>query len=161
MRALPVLLPLLMCVVVGLSQVRVEVKAVKLCGEFLRAVVYTCGGSRFRQLLNEPEQLEGELSISTFYFKPSLLPPISISSYLNFFTLNLAYRPFNSDSHYDLSFLLCDVMCRFGNEEKSPISLEDLKASLWSEFSRRDLNNMLTTVCYQVGCRKSDLTHLC
>ncbi|CAB1323934.1 unnamed protein product [Coregonus sp. 'balchen'] len=109
MRVLPVLLPLLLCVAGGLSQVRAEVKAVKLCGrEFLRAVIYTCGGSRWRRLVNEQEQLEG-----------------------------------------------------LANEEKSPSNLEDLKASLGSEFSRRDLNNMLTTMCCQVGCRKSDLTYLC
>lgn len=79
MRVLPVILPLLLCVAVGLSQVRAEVSLVKMCGrEFLRAVVYTCGGSRWRRLLNEPEQLEGELPISTFYFKPllNLLPPL-------------------------------------------------------------------------------------
>lgn len=60
MRALVVLLPLLLCAVVGVSQVRAEVKAVKLCGrEFLRAVVYTCGGSRWRRLLSEPD-MDGE-----------------------------------------------------------------------------------------------------
>lgn len=53
MRAL-VLLPLLLCAAVHVSQVRGEVKAVKLCGrEFLRAVVYTCGGSRWRRFLSE------------------------------------------------------------------------------------------------------------
>lgn len=51
MRAV-VLLPLLLCAAVHVSQVRAEVKAVKLCGrEFLRAVVYTCGGSRWRRVL--------------------------------------------------------------------------------------------------------------
>lgn len=55
MRAL-VVLPLLLCVAVHVDQVRAEVKAVKLCGrEFLRAVVYTCGGSRWRRLLTETD----------------------------------------------------------------------------------------------------------
>lgn len=49
MRAL-VLFPLLLCAVASVVQVGAEVKAVKLCGrEFLRAVVYTCGGSRWRR----------------------------------------------------------------------------------------------------------------
>ncbi|XP_029542710.1 insulin-like 5a [Oncorhynchus nerka] len=109
MRVLPVTLPLLLCVAVGLSQVRAEVSLVKLCGrEFLRAVVYTCGGSRWRRLLDQPEQLE------------------------------------------DLA-----------NGELQQSSLEDLKSNLGSEFSRRDLNHMLTTVCCKMGCRKSDLTYLC
>lgn len=55
MRAL-VVLPLLLCAVVHVDQVRAEVKAVKLCGrEFLRAVVYTCGGSRWRRFLSETD----------------------------------------------------------------------------------------------------------
>ncbi|GLD49528.1 relaxin-3-like protein [Lates japonicus] len=59
MRAL-VILPLLLCAVVCVDQVRAEVKAVKLCGrEFLRAVVYTCGGSRWRRLLTESD-MDGE-----------------------------------------------------------------------------------------------------
>lgn len=53
MRGL-LLLPLLLCAAVHVSQVRGEVKAVKLCGrEFLRAVVYTCGGSRWRRFFSE------------------------------------------------------------------------------------------------------------
>lgn len=55
MRAL-VVLPLLLCAVLHVDQVRAEVKAVKLCGrEFLRAVVYTCGGSRWRRFLSETD----------------------------------------------------------------------------------------------------------
>lgn len=41
-------------------------------------------------------------------------------------------------------------------------SLESLSSSnLNSQLSRRDMNNILTKVCCQVGCRKSDLTFLC
>lgn len=55
MRALLVL-PLLLCAVVHVDQVKAEVKAVKLCGrEFLRAVVYTCGGSRWRRFFSETD----------------------------------------------------------------------------------------------------------
>ncbi|XP_018551797.1 insulin-like 5a [Lates calcarifer] len=109
MRAL-VILPLLLCAVVCVDQVRAEVKAVKLCGrEFLRAVVYTCGGSRWRRLLTESD-MDG-------------LPT--------------------------------------GEQN----SLENLSSSSssspGSQLTRRDINNMLTTVCCQVGCRKSDLAFLC
>uniref|UniRef100_A0A3Q1G615 Relaxin-3-like n=1 Tax=Acanthochromis polyacanthus TaxID=80966 RepID=A0A3Q1G615_9TELE len=104
MRAL-VVFPLLLCAVVCVDQVRAEVKAVKLCGrEFLRAVVYTCGGSRWRRLLTDTD-MEG-----------------------------------------------------LATGEQS--SLESL-SSRSSEFTKRDMNNILTTVCCQVGCRKSDLTFLC
>ncbi|XP_039985197.1 insulin-like 5a [Xiphias gladius] len=109
MQAL-VFLPLLLCSAVCVEQVRAEVKAVKLCGrEFLRAVVYTCGGSRWRRLLTESD-MDGLPSVEN-----SSLESISISS----------------------------------------------SSSPGSELTRRDINNILTTVCCQVGCRKSDLTFLC
>ncbi|XP_047443515.1 insulin-like 5a [Mugil cephalus] len=104
MRAL-VVLPLLLCAVACVGQVRADVKAVKLCGrEFLRAVVYTCGGSRWRRVLSEPD-MDG-------------LPTGEHSS------------------------------------------LESLGGPS-SEVTKRDINNVLTTLCCQVGCRKSDLTFLC
>ncbi|XP_051232679.1 insulin-like 5a [Dicentrarchus labrax] len=108
MRAL-VVLPLLLCAVVHVDQVRAEVKAVKLCGrEFLRAVVYTCGGSRWRRFLSETD-MDGD-----------------------------------------------------GLPAGEQSSLESLSSSNpGSRLTRRDMNNILTTVCCQVGCRKSDLTFLC
>ncbi|XP_034558680.1 insulin-like 5a [Notolabrus celidotus] len=108
MRAL-VVLPLLLCVAVQVEQVRAEVKAVKLCGrEFLRAVVYTCGGSRWRRFLSDMD---------------SDVPGLPAGDHN---------------------------------------SLEDLTSSnSGSQLTRRDMNNILTTVCCQVGCRKSDLTFLC
>ncbi|XP_068446111.1 insulin-like peptide INSL5 [Clinocottus analis] len=104
MRAALVVLPLLLCAAVCGVQVRAEVKAVKLCGrEFLRAVVYTCGGSRWRRFLSESDM--------------------------------------------------------DGSPTGDQSSLES--GNRGSELSRRDINNILTTVCCQVGCRKSDLTFLC
>lgn len=40
-------------------------------------------------------------------------------------------------------------------------SMEGLSTNLGSELTRRDLNNVLTTVCCKVGCRKSELAFLC
>ncbi|TNN36431.1 Relaxin-3 [Liparis tanakae] len=105
MRAAGVL-PLLLCAALcAAPPAAAEVKAVKLCGrEFLRAVVYTCGGSRWRRLLGG----EDEDGATT-------------------------------------------------GDQSSPESL----GPPGSEPSRRDINNILTTVCCQVGCRKSDLAFLC
>ncbi|XP_056270071.1 insulin-like 5a [Pseudoliparis swirei] len=101
MRAAGVL-PLLLCAALCAAA---EVKAVKLCGrEFLRAVVYTCGGSRWRRLLGEE-----------------------------------------------------DTDRATAGDQSGPESL----GLPGSEPSRRDINNILTTVCCQVGCRKSDLAFLC
>ncbi|KAF3835353.1 hypothetical protein F7725_027911 [Dissostichus mawsoni] len=123
MHALGVL-PLLLCAAVCVLQVRAEVKAVKLCGrEFLRAVVYTCGGSRWRRFLSDSD-MDGETT--SFFSKQTVLV----------------------------------VVPGLPTGEQS--SLERLTRSIpGSEFSRRDMNNVLTSVCCQVGCRKSDLTFLC
>ncbi|KAM9761612.1 insulin-like peptide INSL5 [Menidia menidia] len=105
MRAL-VVLPLLLCVVMSAHQARAEVMAVKLCGrEFLRAVVYTCGGSRWRRFFSEPD-------------------------------VDAAGLPAAEQSL-------------------------DSPSSSGSEWTKRDINNILTTMCCQIGCRKSDLTYLC
>ncbi|XP_048054436.1 insulin-like 5a [Megalobrama amblycephala] len=55
-----VLLPvLLLCAVCSVSVMQADVRAVKLCGrEFIRAVVYTCGGSRWRRF-SSPQDMEG------------------------------------------------------------------------------------------------------
>ncbi|XP_049588139.1 insulin-like peptide INSL5 [Syngnathus scovelli] len=112
MRAL-VVLPLLLCAIAWVGSTKTEVKAVKLCGrEFLRAVVYTCGGSRWRRF-----QAESDMDGLSTGEENTLESLPSITT-----------RP-GSGSGLDLS--------------------------------RRDMNNILTTVCCQVGCRKSDLAFLC
>lgn len=74
-----VVLPLLLLAVVQVEQVRAEAKAVKLCGrEFLRAVVYTCGGSRWRRFLSETDvDADGETM-----FAESFLIVIFLASFV-------------------------------------------------------------------------------
>ncbi|KAG1941018.1 insulin-like 5a [Pimephales promelas] len=49
---------LLLCAVCSVSVIQADVRTVKLCGrEFIRAVVYTCGGSRWRRF--SPKDMEG------------------------------------------------------------------------------------------------------
>ncbi|XP_062854151.1 insulin-like 5a [Trichomycterus rosablanca] len=97
---------LLLWGICGVSQVAAEVKPGRLCGrEFIRAMVYTCGGSRWRRLLAPPN---------------------------------------------------VDV---FSAGEQS--SAEGLGEGAGSDLSTRDLNHMMTSMCCQVGCRKSDLSLLC
>ncbi|XP_056894341.1 insulin-like 5a isoform X2 [Takifugu flavidus] len=107
-----VVLPLLLLAVVQVEQVRAEAKAVKLCGrEFLRAVVYTCGGSRWRRFLSETDM----------------------------------------DADGEQNSL----------ESLSSSSSSSSSSSLSPHLTRRDFNNIVTNMCCQVGCRKSDLTFLC
>ncbi|KAI7807723.1 insulin-like 5a [Triplophysa rosa] len=110
LHAPTLLLPvLLLWAVCSVSEAQAEVRTVKLCGrEFIRAVVYTCGGSRWRRL-SSPQDMEEES------------------------------RLFNGD----------------------PSSTEALSEAVGSDLTRRDLNNVMTNICCQVGCKKSDLAFLC
>ncbi|XP_023864914.1 relaxin-3-like [Salvelinus namaycush] len=101
------LFSLLLLCVLCVGEVRMEdaatVSAVRLCGrEFLRAVVYTCGGSRWRR------------------------------------------------------FPVEDINGRVDQNGLKPWGAEPVM-----DRRRRDLNEALTTVCCQLGCRKSDLTIMC
>ncbi|KAK7880750.1 hypothetical protein WMY93_032611 [Mugilogobius chulae] len=50
------------------SHAQPDVKAVKLCGrEFLRAVVYTCGGSRWRRSIAPPDTDDESLSAESLW----------------------------------------------------------------------------------------------
>uniref|UniRef100_A0A672LVK4 Relaxin-3-like n=1 Tax=Sinocyclocheilus grahami TaxID=75366 RepID=A0A672LVK4_SINGR len=61
---LPVLLLWAAC---SVSDVQADVRTVKLCGrEFIRAIVYTCGGSRWRRF-SSPQDMEGEFSIAEIH----------------------------------------------------------------------------------------------
>lgn len=62
MRAL-VVLPLLLCAVVCVDQVRAQVTAMKLCGkQLINAISYTCGASRWRRFFSEPD-VDGEKTL--------------------------------------------------------------------------------------------------
>ncbi|KAJ8392580.1 hypothetical protein AAFF_G00074580 [Aldrovandia affinis] len=55
MRKLVLLPALVLCALCAVAQAEGEAKTIKLCGrEFIRAIVYTCGGSRWRRILDEP-----------------------------------------------------------------------------------------------------------
>ncbi|XP_051986085.1 insulin-like 5a [Xyrauchen texanus] len=74
---LPVLLLWAVC---SISEIQAEVTTVKLCGrEFIRAVVYTCGGSRWRRLSSQQDMevlFNGDPS-SAEDFNESLGPDLS------------------------------------------------------------------------------------
>ncbi|KAI1892125.1 hypothetical protein AGOR_G00150740 [Albula goreensis] len=102
-----VLLPILaLCALCMSTRAQGEATAIKLCGrEFIRAIVYTCGGSRWRRIVGGP------------------------------------------------------ALTGVGSQEQD--SFELLSTSSRTQPSRRDLNQLLTTMCCQVGCRKTDLAFIC
>ncbi|XP_030630640.1 insulin-like 5b [Chanos chanos] len=104
MRFLLLAVLLVSALLSGSVQPAGTVSALKLCGrEFVRAVVYTCGGSRWRRIPSDD----------------------------------------NAEDYQDQT------------------GLDILTSKTGMDLTRRDLNDMLTIVCCQVGCRNSDLARLC
>ncbi|MBN3284947.1 REL3 protein, partial [Polyodon spathula] len=141
MRAI-VLGVLLLAVLSASTEVRGDMKVVKLCGrEFIRAVIYTCGGSRWRRLLDEQEltvcqerftfTVSTMLNWRTFYYQMNRLDP----------------QPYNSQ--------------RQGTDSEEPLNYRTRAEGELSPRARRDLNQLLTTACCQWGCNKKDLSSLC
>ncbi|XP_030647863.1 insulin-like peptide INSL5 [Chanos chanos] len=103
--ALPVLSVVVLCLLCEVSWAQAEGKAVKLCGrEFIRAVVYTCGGSRWRRLLNQQE-IEG---LSVGEQSSAEVPDDSFSSELTGRDLN------HMLTRRDLNHMLTNVCCQVG-----------------------------------------------
>lgn len=92
MRAL-VVLPLLLCAVVCVDQVRAQVTAMKLCGkQLINAISYTCGASRWRRFFHEPD-VDGE---KTLLLIISHNRRDAFSSWVSFFSL-ICYKFSGSD----------------------------------------------------------------
>ncbi|XP_018418589.1 PREDICTED: insulin-like peptide INSL5 [Nanorana parkeri] len=138
MRALSVCCVLLTVLVVA-EQVQGDGQFVKLCGrEFIRAVIYTCGGSRWRRFLvgNPQDMAERE----------------------NFFAFHGADTKESGPLPTDQK-----MTSQVGYEDLQQTgSLEELWGSQKNTVQeRRDLNELLTTACCRTGCKKKDLNSLC
>ncbi|XP_078529555.1 insulin-like peptide INSL5 [Lissotriton helveticus] len=129
----------LVSLLVANSEVKAEGPSVKLCGrEFIRAVIYTCGGSRWRRHLAGPPQALPERS--PFYVSAG-----------------------NQDSTESLEIALQRVEIQRGESKNAePESVGELWLSQGnSVHEKRDLNQLLTTACCISGCNKKDLSSLC
>ncbi|XP_075280640.1 insulin-like peptide INSL5 [Opisthocomus hoazin] len=116
-----------------------EANAVKLCGrDFVRAIVFTCGGSRWRrQLPDYPYLFESENAL-----------PSSQES-----------------TGYADSSLYADQRLEADSEEIPSVEPEterDLqRARKMSTLKKREVAKLLTTSCCSVGCTERDLRSLC
>lgn len=132
MRSL--LLPaLLLCsLYVAKIQTQENTNTLKLCGRaFVRAVVYTCGGSRWRRLTGDEDLLDSREYES--------------HSSINFDVKDLTYVQIN-----------CWLFLAGSRESKLMTTFGSVM-----ERSQRDQNQALISVCCSLGCRKSDLSRLC
>ncbi|XP_009583759.1 PREDICTED: insulin-like peptide INSL5 [Fulmarus glacialis] len=125
---------------------RGEGNTVKLCGrDFVRAIVFTCGGSRWKRHLTDYHYLFA----SNFYATESENP-------LPFSQENNAYA---DSSTYAEQRLETD-----GEEIHSvkPETERDVqRARKMSMLKKREVAKLLTTSCCSIGCSEREISSLC
>nr|KAG8437135.1 hypothetical protein GDO86_008000 [Hymenochirus boettgeri] len=129
----------LLSILLSITEVKSDNQFVKLCGrEFIRAVIYTCGGSRWRRLLSEPNQdmADRDNYLALYNQEKTISEPFD-------------YQPHQASSQTD------DIFHKTESKEK----LWDTEKK--SDQEKRDLNELLTTACCKNGCKKKDLSSLC
>ncbi|XP_063262860.1 insulin-like peptide INSL5 [Prinia subflava] len=112
-----------------------EGNAVRLCGrDFIRAVVFTCGGSRWKRLLAERHDPRG--------------------------SENPQHFPQEDEGDADFS---AQAELRIHSQEPQDVKPEqDLQStSKTSELNKREAANVLATSCCNVGCSRREISSLC
>ncbi|MBN3286537.1 REL3 protein, partial [Polyodon spathula] len=137
------------------SEGRNPTYGVKLCGrEFIRAVIFTCGGSRWRRAarastgdlpdsFNSERAPEDEGSES---WNPDTVPGLSYKDYPDYESQNWREQ---------LAGL------GFSRQSRSAISEEVLEALRTSDRKGRDVVIGLSNACCKWGCSKSEISSLC
>ncbi|XP_023696769.1 relaxin-3b [Paramormyrops kingsleyae] len=118
---------------------------VKLCGrEFIRAVIFTCGGSRWRRAVDTADDFMedhfGPLNEASDSWSPNAIP-------------GLPYRQFPAAETPRWSPWIRPV--------RSLISEEVLEALRTSDRKGRDVVVGLSNACCKWGCSKSEISSLC
>ncbi|NP_001092111.1 relaxin-3 precursor [Takifugu rubripes] len=122
---------------------------VKLCGrEFIRAVIFTCGGSRWRRSVEDSGALLGE---DTF-------DPWTTN---NFHHPANEQGPANSHTWKEQTSDLGRVAAEHSRSAHSLISEEVLEALRSADRKERDVVVGLSNACCKWGCSKSEISSLC
>ncbi|XP_026511647.1 insulin-like peptide INSL5 [Terrapene carolina triunguis] len=131
----------LISLLIAVSDVKGEENFMKLCGrEFIRAVVFTCGGSRWRRhLIDDPQDL--------FEDRKS----------------HLHLPRENSDSTEPLEYGIQNLEpMREETLNNKPQSQRDLRGTRQKSIQeRREVVSLLTTSCCSIGCSEKDISSLC
>ncbi|XP_029920152.1 relaxin-3b [Myripristis murdjan] len=121
---------------------------VKLCGrEFIRAVIFTCGGSRWRRSVGD----SGVLGDEAF-------DPWKTNSILQ---LASEQQPSESQVWKDEVMNVASTADGFSRLARSPISDEVLEALRSADRKGRDVVVGLSNACCKWGCSKSEISSLC
>ncbi|XP_042282645.1 relaxin-3b [Thunnus albacares] len=120
----------------------------KLCGrEFIRAVIFTCGGSRWRRGVG------GSAVIGEEAFDPWNTNPVP--------QLTSEQDPAESQVWKDQTLDAASVAAGFSRSARSPISEEVLEALRSADRKGRDVVVGLSNACCKWGCSKSEISSLC
>ncbi|XP_033826924.1 relaxin-3a [Periophthalmus magnuspinnatus] len=139
---------LMVCLLVaGVQPIENPVYGVKLCGrEFIRAVIFTCGGSRWKRSLMSTDVLDD--SFSSQDYSTEGLPQNSAETILQ--------------RNKDSAFTSKDSGNKmFTRQARSFISDEILEALRKADRKGRDLVLGLSSACCKWGCSKSEISSLC
>ncbi|XP_074555437.1 relaxin-3b [Halichoeres trimaculatus] len=118
---------------------------VKLCGrEFIRAVIFTCGGSRWRRSVGDSVLL-GEEAFDQWH--RNSIPQLTSEQ-----------DPAESKTWKDHT---SNVAAGFYRSARSPISEEVLEALRSADRKGRDVVVGLSNACCKWGCSKSEISSLC
>ncbi|XP_062392508.1 relaxin-3b [Sardina pilchardus] len=126
---------------------------VKLCGrEFIRAVIFTCGGSRWKRSLGMPGELENEplSSLDTESTDRWIPDSATGASYKQHLEAEAPAWPGQSEDGGV-----------FNRQARSLISEEVLEALRTSDRKGRDVVVGLSNACCKWGCSKSEISSLC
>ncbi|KAK5885121.1 hypothetical protein CesoFtcFv8_018864 [Champsocephalus esox] len=140
---------LAVCLLVAEVQpIDVPTYGVKLCGrEFIRAVIFTCGGSRWRRSLRSSDDSEDPFSSSQMESSDSLIHNPVVESLLQ--------------RNRDLSFTTDSHEGVFSRPARSFITEEILQALRKADRKGRDVVVGLSNACCKWGCSKSEISSLC
>ncbi|KAI9523348.1 hypothetical protein NQZ68_028372 [Dissostichus eleginoides] len=141
---------LAVCLLVARVQpIDVPTYGVKLCGrEFIRAVIFTCGGSRWRRSLRSSDDSEDPFSSSQMESSEGLIHNPVVESLLQ--------------RNRDLSFTTTDSHEGvFSRPARSFITEEILQALRKADRKGRDVVVGLSNACCKWGCSKSEISSLC
>ncbi|XP_026181301.1 relaxin-3a isoform X2 [Mastacembelus armatus] len=135
--------------VAGVQSMEDPTYGVKLCGrEFIRAVIFTCGGSRWRRSLRSADVSEGPFSSHQEESSEGLNPKSVVENFLQ--------------RNRDLSFASRDNREGvFSRPARSFITEEILDALRKADRKGRDVVVGLSNACCKWGCSKSEISSLC
>ncbi|XP_023250992.1 relaxin-3-like isoform X2 [Seriola lalandi dorsalis] len=135
--------------VAGVQPMEDPTYGVKLCGrEFIRAVIFTCGGSRWRRSLKSTDVSEDPFSSRQDESSEGLSHNSVVESLLQ--------------RNRDLSFTSRDNQEGvFSRPTRSFITEEILEALRKADRKGRDVVVGLSNACCKWGCSKSEISSLC